>query len=246
MKVTTTGIKTLDEWLMNGIPLGYTTLITGNPGAGIELFAKQFAGSHEEDENVVYFTTAERDEDIVSIFNNFKWKSDIKIVNIGSIYYRTVLEKELEISKYREEGIPAGELLTPTRYTPSKKVDFMTMITYEISKLKPPFRLIIDSLDFFLTLGEQSRMIASLRTIKSHTQHNDGTALITMLSSFGSQSVEMAIEEIVDIIFSMEMIRSETGIERLFTIKKFRNHPEKAGIFRYEVTDTGINIKPFK
>lgn len=53
MKVTTTGIKNLDEWLINGIPLGYTTLITGNPGAGIELFAKQFAGSHEEDENVV-------------------------------------------------------------------------------------------------------------------------------------------------------------------------------------------------
>lgn len=244
MNVTTTGIKNLDEWLMNGIPLGYTTLITGNPGAGIELFAKQFSGAHGEDENVVYFTTAERDEDILSIFNDFGWKSDIKIVNIGSLYYRTVLEKELAISRYREEGIPAGELLVPSRYNPTKKIDFMTMITYEISKLKPPFRLIIDSIDFFLTLGEEARMISSLRTIKSHTQHNEGTALITLISS--SQAVELAIEEIVDIIFSMEMVRTATGIERIFTIKKFRNHPEKTGVFRYDVIDSGINIKPFK
>ena len=61
-KVVSTGITALDKALMNGLPKGFTVLVTGPPGSGTELIAKQFAGASVRDENVVYFTTTERDE----------------------------------------------------------------------------------------------------------------------------------------------------------------------------------------
>src|SRR3970282_367297 len=104
-KVVSTGIASFDKALMNGLPRGFTVLVTGPPGAGTELVAKQFAAAGVKGENVMYFTTTERDEDVTSTMEDFGWKSDITIVNIGRLYYESVLAKKLEVSRYREEGI---------------------------------------------------------------------------------------------------------------------------------------------
>jgi len=95
-KTASTGLPALDRVLMNGIPKGFTLLATSAPGAGLDLFAKQFAAAGAKDENVVYFTTSEQDEDIVGTMHDFGWKADITIVNIGNQYYETVLARRLE------------------------------------------------------------------------------------------------------------------------------------------------------
>ena len=50
--MTSIGIAELDRALMNGVPKGYTILVTGTPGTGVELFAKQFAAAGIGSENV--------------------------------------------------------------------------------------------------------------------------------------------------------------------------------------------------
>jgi len=243
MKSVPTGVENLDSALMNGIPAGYTVLLSGTPGSGIELFAKQFVAFHLPEEDVTYITTTERTEDIINTMKEFNWKTDIKIVNLGEEFYRRVLEKELFISKYREEGIPASEILRPHKFHIEKELDVLTLLTYEISMLKSPFRLSIDSLDFLFSNEENSRVLSTLRTIKSHTQYRQGVALFTLVTTLYPSIVQSGVEEIVDIIFSMENIRTQTGFERVFTIKKFRNHPEKVGIFRYDFSKNGISIQ---
>ncbi len=240
LKTTTIGIDMLDKALMKGIPKGYTILLAGTPGSGTELFAKQFASAGAGKENVVYFTTTERDEDIINTMKSFNWSTDIKIVNIGTEYYKKILERELVISRYREEGIPINEIFLPGKKKEEKKINFLTKITYEISKLQPPFRIVIDSLDFFLSQYERGKVISSLRTIKAHTQYCESVALITMLNNVYDTATQSGIEELVDIILELEMLRTATGFEKYLIVKKVRNHPEKTGIFKYEVNEKGF------
>ena len=237
------GLPNLDKALMNGVPEGYTILLSGSPGSGMELFAKQFAASGGEEENVIYITTTERDEDIISTMQNFGWSTDrITIVNIGAEYYHKVLEKELIISKYREEGIPIKEIFAPARKRKEKEVNFLTKITYEIFKLKPPFRIVIDSLDFFLNYYDRNKVISALRTIKAHAQYYGGVVLVTMLKDVYDTHTQSGIEQLADIILEMEMLRTPKGFINYLILKKVRNHPEKAGIFKYEVYEKGIRI----
>ena len=239
-ETVSTGIKELDEALMGGVPKGFTMLLYGAPGSGTELFAKQFAAAGISKENVVYFTTIERDEDIIATMESFGWPTNMKIVNIGSEYYHKVLEKELIISKYREEGIPVSELFQPARKREEKEINFLTKITYEVSSIEPPFRIVVDSLDFFLSRYETWKVVSALRTIKAHTQFKGGVSLITMLTNGYDSPAKTGIEEIVDIILELEVVKTDKGFEKNLIIKKVRNHPEKVGVFRYDVDKDGI------
>lgn len=244
IKVADIGLPVLNEALMGGVPRGYTILLGGSPGSGMELFAKQFAAAGIGKEKVVYFTTTERDEDILTTMREFNWPTDMKIVNIGQEYYTKVLEKELLISRYRQEGVPLEYILeSSSRGVGEREVNFLTRVTYEVSNLTPPFRIVLDSLDFFLEHYEHSKVLSALRTIKAHTQYNESVSLVTMLTNVYSTATQSGVEEIVDIIIELEMQRKERGFEKYLVVKKVRNHPEKTGVFKYYVNSTGIRLE---
>jgi KaiC/GvpD/RAD55 family RecA-like ATPase len=240
-KVVSTGITALDKALMNGLPKGFTVLVTGPPGSGTELFAKQFAGAGVRDENVVYFTTTDRDEDVTATMKDFGWTADIEIVNIGNLYYESVLARKLQVSRYRQEGISVKDLRAESGgRAPAPSVNFLTSLTYYVSKRKPPFRIVVDSLDFFLEYYSHADVLSALRTIKAHTQHEEGIALLTMLSGVYETRTQSGVEEIVDVIVELERVRHENEFLRYLVLRKVRNHPEKTGLYEYTITDKGI------
>ena len=242
---TSIGIQELDKALMDGIPKGYTILVTGTPGTGVELFAKQFAAAGIGTENVTYFSTTERDEDVKNAMKEFGWEQDIRVVNIGKMYYEKVLAKNLEISRYRQEGLKMKDILQ-YRAIPADQsydINFLTTLTYGISKLKPPFRIVLDSLDFFLEYYEESDVLSSMRIIKAHTQRHEGIALVTMLKGVYSNRIESGVEDIVDITIELERLRDGSKYKRNLLIKKVRNHPEKTKILSCTIDKKGISAK---
>jgi len=239
-KVASTGMPALDRALMNGLPKGWTVLVTGPPGVGMDLFAKQFAGAGSRDETVVYFATTERDEDVVQTMEEFGWTANIRIVNIGRMYYESVLAKRLEVSRYRLEGIRWADLAAAPPDGSSRGSNLLTALTYETSKLRPPFRIVIDSLDFFLGSYDHADVLAALRTVKAHTQREEGVALVTMLSGVYDTRTQSGVEEIVDGVIELERIRDGDSFKRYVVIRKVRNHPEKTAIRAYELTKDGI------
>lgn len=243
-KTGSSGIPALDRALMNGLPRGFTVLVTGAPGSGLDLYAKQFAGAGSKDENVVYFTTSEQDEDIVGTMQDFGWKSDLTIVNIGNQYYETVLARRLEASRFRQEGLSMKDLqkLKPTDAGLRREVNFLTALSYEVSRLKPPFRLIVDSLDFFLQYYEHGEVLSAIRTIKAHVQRTEGLALVTMLSGVHDPRTQSGLEGIVDAIFELERARDEASFKRYLVIRKVRNHPDKTGIYPMSLAKGGLEI----
>ncbi len=239
-KVASTGMPALDKALMNGLPKGWTVLVTGPPGVGMDLFAKQFAGAGSRDETVVYFATTERDKDVVQTMEEFGWKTDIRIVNIGRMYYESVLAKQLEVSRHREEGIRWGDLATALPDGSARDPNLLTALTYETSKLEPPFRIVIDNLDFFLESYDHADVLSALRTIKAQTQLEEGVALVTMLNGVYDTRTQSGVEGIVDGVIELERVRVGDVFKRYLVIRKVRNHPEKTGIHAYELTKEGI------
>ena len=235
------GIPQLDRILMDGVPRGSSILVEGTTGSGQELFAKQFASAGVGSENVIYFPTDESDEDLITTMKRFKWKTNLKTVNIFTQYYEKVLVRELMANRYKQEGLSAREI---SRFRGTaidrEKVNFLNETVYEISRVKPPFRVVIDSLDFFLTHYPFNEVLAALQTIKAHVQYNNGLALFTMSSEAFERTKQMSIEAIADIIFSMEVTKMASTYENHLLVKKVRNYPEKAAILIYAITENGI------
>ncbi len=241
MALNSTGVKILDDTLAGGLPAGFTTLVSGSPGSGMELFAKQFASAGKSDENVVYVSTNERNEDVISTMKRFGWRENLDIINIGTRYYENVLAKKLEVSKFRYEGLTREDIDALIHSEEShKEENFLSLLTYEVSKLDPPFRLVIDSLDFFLGQHPHGDVTSALRMIKAHVQHSDSIAFFTLQRDVYEKRTHSGIEGVVDCIIELDTWIEKAEFKRFIIIKKLRNHPERTGIFQYTIGEKGI------
>ncbi len=238
MNFTSIGVRALDEHLGGGILKGSTVLVMGSPGAGTEFFAKQFASVSTEP--VTYFTSTERNEDVLSVMREYGWRTDLKIVNVGSKYYESVLAKKLEISKFRQEGIKLGDIRRFREEDAAKEENLLTFLAYEISKLNPPFRVVINSLDFYLENYESHEVLTAMRTIKAHTQHSESVTLMTMLKGVHDSRIQSSLEDLADVIFELDKEKVGQEFKKLLVVQKVRNRPAMVGIIPLSFDKSGI------
>jgi KaiC/GvpD/RAD55 family RecA-like ATPase len=237
----TVGIPALDKYLGGGVPKGFTILVVGRPGSGTEYLAKQFASVG--DVHTTYFTTTERDEDIVSAMKEHGWKANIKIFNIGAKYYETTLEKRLEISRYRQEGLKYDDIKRTKGEQDTFDINYLTSLAYEVSKLPTPFRVVVDSLDFFLENYDTVEVLSAMRTIKAHTQHSESITLFTLLKNVLEARVQSSIEDMADMIIELERDTVQHEVKKFLTIQKVRNNPGLVGSLPCSFGPTGIQLE---
>jgi KaiC/GvpD/RAD55 family RecA-like ATPase len=242
MKFTSIGIPALDEHLGGGIQKGSTVLVIGTPGSGTEFFAKQFASAGQE--AVTYFTSTERDEDVLGVMREYGWRTDLKIVNVGTRYYEKVLAKKLDISRFRQEGVTLGDIRKFKDEDTMKEENFLTFLAYEISKLDPPFRVVINSIDFFLENYESSEVLMAMRTIKAHTQHSESVTLMTMLKGVHESRIQSSVEDLADVILELEREKVGHEFKKFIMVDKVRNRPAMVGIIPCIYDKTGIKPAP--
>jgi KaiC/GvpD/RAD55 family RecA-like ATPase len=242
MKFTSIGIPALDEHLGGGIQKGSTVLVIGTPGSGTEFFAKQFASAGQE--AVTYFTSTERDEDVLGVMREYGWRTDLKIVNVGTRYYEKVLAKKLDISRFRQEGVTLGDIRKFKDEDTMKEENFLTFLAYEISKLDPPFRVVINSIDFFLENYESSEVLMAMRTIKAHTQHSESVTLMTMLKGVHESRIQSSVEDLADVILELEREKVGHEFKKFIMVDKVRNRPAMVGIIPTVYDKTGIKPAP--
>lgn len=238
MNFTTIGIPALDEHLGGGIQKGSTVLVMGTPGSGTEFFAKQFASAGQE--SVTYFTSTERDEDVLGVMREYGWRTDLKIVNVGTKYYENVLAKKLEVSRFRQEGVTLGDIRRFRDEDTAREENFLTFLAYEISKLSPPFRVVINSLDFYLENYESQEVLMAMRTIKAHTQHSESVTLMTMLKGVHESRIQSSVEDLADIILELDHEKQGAEFKKFIIVQKVRNRPAMVGIIPTTFDKTGI------
>ncbi len=236
------GIPEVDAMLAGQLPKGWLAILTGPPGSGIEILAKQFAQASGPRATVTYYTTSERTEDIRRAMRDFSWRDDLRIVNLSDDYHDTVLSRDLEVSRFREKGISPQEIAQfRLEHLEAPPVNFVTRMLVELAALDKPFRLIIDSLDFFLEQSKPSAVISLVRQIRYRAQRAGGFALLTLHPSIHDSKTVGILDDVADLLMDVEMAKEHMQFQHHLTIRKVRNHPERTGSVRLVVGEKGVS-----
>jgi len=240
-----TGIEKLDRLLEGGIPRGFTVLILGTPGSSIEILIKQIATTG----NVLYLTTEETQDEVLDTMKRFHWETpQITFVDISSQYYQNVLKGEQKrVSIYEQrsklklkELIEIGSTAVPT--TKKGEEDFLAIVSNSV-KSKPSEKIIINSLDFFLSQYPQEEVLKTIYAAKISNLKNRGAFFIVMTKGIHGELFEKKMESLADCVLELNVIQKGSVFERFLSVKKMRNYAKKIGIARYTIDDGGFVLE---
>jgi len=244
-KFMSTGIEKLDSLLEGGLQKGFTTLISGVPGSNLEIITKQIATK----EDVVYITSDETKDEIVSTMQRFSWDtSHIDFVDIASKHLHHILEGETKrISIYEQrsknklkELIKTGSQGMPPSIRSSE--DYLAVISHN-ARIHASKKIIISTLDFFLNRYRHEDILKALQAAKAIISDKKGLLIIIMTRGIHGEEIERKLELFSDCVLELDVIQKGTTFERLLTVKKVRNYAKKIGTARYDITDTGFMLE---
>ena len=240
-----TGIEKFDKLLEGGSPRGYTILILGSPGSSVEILSKQLATTGR----VLYFTTDETKDEILETMTRFGWtKSDIEIVDIASDYSRYILSGEQKrVSAYEQRSsMKLKELIdlgsSGMHELPRSGEDFLAILTDKIKTTKFE-KIIINSLDFFLSQYPQEEVMRTLHAAKICNLQNKGVLFVIMTKGIHGDIFERKMESLADCVLELEVLKKGSTFERFLSVKKMKNYAKKIGIARYVVDSDGFVLE---
>ena len=240
-----TGIEKLDKLLEGGIPRGFTTLILGTPGSSIEILSKQLATVGD----VLYFTTEETKDEVLETMGRFGWNPpEINFIDIASKYSQSVLtgeQKRVSIYEQRsklklKELIEIGSSGMPPIIKGEE--DFLAVLSNKI-KTAASKKIIINSLDFFLSQYSQDEVIRTIHAAKISNLQNRGALFVIMTRGIHGDVFERKMEGIADCVLELEVLQKGSTFERFLSVKKMRNYAKKIGIARYAIDSDGFVLE---
>ena len=244
-EVISTGIEKLDKLLEGGIPKGFTTIIVGNPGSGIEILCKQLASTG----SVLFFSTEEVQDEIVKIMDKFGWSSEnIDFVDMAGEHSHAILDDEqnrINIHGQRtkvsiQELIEAGSSMS--YYSKKNEYDFLTVFSDKVANSEPE-KIILYSLDFFLDKYDQDDVLRTIYAAKIRNLENNGAFFIFMTRGIHGEIFERKMEGLADCILELDVDQKGSAFERFIAVKKMRNYAKKIGIARYTIDSAGFTLE---
>lgn len=241
-----TGIKKLDDLLEGGAPKGYSVLILGTPGSSVEILCKQIAANGKS----LYITTEETGEEVVNTLERFRWSTDnIKVLDIASEYSRSVLsgeEKRVNVFHQRSK-VKLKELIEiGSSGMPSVKrgdTDFLAVLSDKIKKASNNEKVVINSLDFFLSQYKESDVMRTLHAAKVCNFQHKGVLFIVMTKGIHGDLLERKMEGLADCVLELEVLQKGSKFERFLAVKKMKNYAKKIGIARYTIDSSGFVLE---
>ncbi len=240
-----TGIKKLDKMLGGGIQKGFTTCITGVPGTNMEIIAKQLASKGE----TIFITTNETKDEIMETMKRFKWENKhLKIIDLASTYLEYVkqnaslrtIQSNIRSRKHIRELIKLASTGVPSKET--REPDFLNMFLSSIQRFSSK-KIVLDSLDFLLRKYPWRRVIKALHASRINIAEEKGVLFFTLTRGIHGEKVERELEELVDCVIELNIMRGRTSFERYLSVKKIKNQPESIKSARYDVTSEGVTLE---
>lgn len=273
------GIPALDRALMDGVPPGSLVMVTGEPGAGMELFAKQVASAGTEPS--LYVATEETADEVRATMARFDWSGPVEILDVLTRHNDIARRRKLaHLRRSRaahggpngsggSPGTPGangthaasgargtnggtgapgfddpdGDRPTddiPGRGSHRPGDDLLAAVARRVLHGTTPRRVVVDNLDLFLDEHGDKEVLSMLRAVKQHNRRSGGLVLCTLTEGVLTPRSTQRLEANADIVVRMEMRRSASEFELWLIVKKVLNHPNKARMFLYGITDAGI------
>jgi len=242
------GVKEIDRIFGTSLPHGFSFLVLGQPGSGKDVLLKQFAGAKSSDENCIYFTATESEDEILRFIEAHGWKKDIKVVDLGKLYYDRILNQTLRIAKERrelsiEKITQAASEGSETAY--EEEINFVNQVWAEFTEMPKPVRAVFDCVEFIADYHSQQDAVNLIQAVKTYAQNAEGLSLFSLTKDLYPQ-MQLRMESIVDCVIELDTYRRVDEIERLVIIKKIKNSPHRISINRYKISDEGFQYDTMK
>ena len=235
------GIPEIDEPIATAIPPGWLAVLSGTSGSGAPLLAKQFAHAGVGSVPVLFYTTYERSEDVKKAFDDFGWDpAEIKIVNLADEYYERVLLRGLEVASARERGLRPDQLVEAApRDRITSSFSLTNRMLADLAAIDSPFRMVIDSVDFFFEVLEPNEVTTVARQIRHRCQSIGGQALLTAHSLGQERAVFGLLQDLADLSVHLRAEPNGTQYDHTLFVEKVGNRPDLARIVKLEIGENG-------
>jgi circadian clock protein KaiC len=236
MKQIPTGIGGLDEILDGGIPEKKVIMLTGYAGTGKTIFSTQFlVGGIKNQETAVYVTFEETAQEIIDNTIKFEWNLESLIEEKKLIFVEVFASEEsVRIVREVDDLTPLIERIKlAIKRNKAKRVvlDSITALLMAL-KSKDVVRRELHRLSAILkNMGCTILMISEVPEVSF--EHAS-----TVLSRYGVE--EFVADGLITLYFRPEGMTRERYIE----VRKLRGVHHKIGVYPFEITDHGIEIKP--
>jgi KaiC/GvpD/RAD55 family RecA-like ATPase len=240
------GIPEVDGHLWTALPPGWLALLSGHSGSGAPLLAKQFAHSGVGRVPVLFYTTFERTGDVRKAFEDFGWDpGGIKVVNLADEYYERVLVHGLEIARAREQGLTLDQLVDARpRDRSTQSFSLTNRMLSDLAGMDSPFRLVLDSVDFFFEVLEPHDVTTVARQIRHRCQSIGGQALLTIHSVQHDHAVFGLLQDLADLVFELKAEVAGSHYAHTLYVEKVGNRPDLSQVARVHVGENGWQAGP--
>jgi KaiC/GvpD/RAD55 family RecA-like ATPase len=238
-------IPEIDQPLFTALPPGWLALLIGHSGSGAPLLAKQFAHAGVGNVPVLFYTTYERSEDVRKTFDDYGWDpAGIKIVNLADEYYERVLERGLDVAQAREQGLSFEDVLAaPVEDRTARSFSLTNRMLSDLAAIDAPFRLVVDSVDFFFEVLELHEVTTVARQIRHRCQTIGGQALLTAHSIAHDRPVFGLLQDLADLVFQLRSEPRGSVYDHTLYVEKAGYRPELSRVWRALVTEAGWRVE---
>lgn len=249
-----TGIEALDQFLKGGLPRGFTSLLLAPAGAGAEIFAKQFCVGTQGGK-VAYVTTDESAAEVLQAAREAGWDfGHVEIIDLQTEFADSMLASQEKRHAPEDrprvdprrlvEGADSMDYLRRQKgKTVSGQADYLQRLVGVQSRLRPPDRVVVHSLDFFLNHHSLEEVVAALTAMKAATARSGGLALWVLSKGAHGAAAERRLELLADCLLELEVTRKGTTFERFFMVKKVKNRAYGIGVSTYDITPHGFRLE---
>ncbi len=208
------------------------------------MLAKQFAHAGVGTVPVLFYTTYERSEDVRRSFTDFGWDPEaVKIVNLADEYYERVLVRGLEVAKAREHGLGVEGLVREhLGERPATGFRLTDRMLADLAGIDAPFRLIVDSIDFFFEVLPAHDVTTVARQIRHRCQTVGGQAMITLHSSVYDRATVAILQDLADVVLDLRAEPQRDRYVHTLSVEKVGHRPNLTRIWKAELGEAGWGV----
>jgi KaiC/GvpD/RAD55 family RecA-like ATPase len=236
------GVPEFDGPLGTALPTGYLALLGGGTSTGAPILARQFARAAVGSVPVLYYTTYERSDDLQRAFRDCGTDpEELTIVNLADEYYERVLVRGLNVARFRERGLSVSDLVADPRPDrapePYRLADRMLS---DLAGIDAPFRLVIDSLDFFFEVLGSKDVMKVAREVRHCCRTVGGQALLTVHTPREEGvMVNGLLADLADLVLEVRAEPDGDRFRHKLLVEKVGNRPDLARVLPLRLGEAG-------
>ena len=239
---TVLGLPEFDGPIASALPPGYVALLQGGTSSGAPILARQFARAAIGTVPVLYYTTYDRSDDLAQAFRDCGTDPDaLTIVNLADEYYERVLVRGLNVARVRERGLAVEDLVAdPKRDRAPEAYRLADRMLSDLAGIDAPFRLVIDSLDFFFEVLGPKDVMKVAREVRHCCRTVGGQALLAVHAPReAGGTVGTLLVDLADLVLSLHAEPRGDRFRHTLLVEKVGHRPDLTRLQPLRLGDSG-------